>query len=195
LGKAKTVIPDGLEPSFAGCEPAVVAAGPRDHRSVAEVGIEPTIDHHPLKVAALPVCVPGQKQEAGIRGQESVGSSLTPDSCLLTPELQAPVTIRTIQPYEGRSSTCPPAKSRPVAQSASRQGEIRTPMPVGRGVLSAVCLPVPPLGDVSSPYGNRTHLPSSRDWRPEPIDERAKLQCAGQELNLHSREGGWVTAT
>lgn len=29
--------------------------------SVAEVGVEPTIDHHPLKVAALPVCVLGCK--------------------------------------------------------------------------------------------------------------------------------------
>src|SRR5439155_1619272 len=36
------VIPDGLEPSFPACDAGVVAPGPRDRASVAEVGIEPT---------------------------------------------------------------------------------------------------------------------------------------------------------
>jgi hypothetical protein len=30
-------------------------------RQIAEVGVEPTIDHHPLEMAALPVCVLGCK--------------------------------------------------------------------------------------------------------------------------------------
>ena len=54
------VIPDGLEPSFPACDAGVVAAGPRDLR-VAEVGIEPTISHQALDLAALPLCVLGQQ--------------------------------------------------------------------------------------------------------------------------------------
>ncbi len=49
----RPVIPDGLEPSLPGCGPGVFAAGPRDQQ-VAEVGIEPTIDHQALDLAALP---------------------------------------------------------------------------------------------------------------------------------------------
>src|SRR6266446_10947896 len=48
----RPVIPDGLEPSLPGCGPGVFAARPRD-QTVAEVGIEPTIVHQALDLAAL----------------------------------------------------------------------------------------------------------------------------------------------
>src|SRR5712692_5742300 len=54
----RRVIPDGLEPSLPGCGPGVFAAGPRD-QPVAEVGVEPTILHQALDLAALPLCVLG----------------------------------------------------------------------------------------------------------------------------------------
>src|SRR5262249_49920046 len=38
----RRVIPDGLEPSLLGCEPRVVAAGPRDHEAVL-TGVEPVL--------------------------------------------------------------------------------------------------------------------------------------------------------
>lgn len=64
VGPAAQVIPDGLEPSLPGSRPGVFAAGPRDQQ-VAEVGIEPTNSHQALDLAALPVCVLGQRSCGG----------------------------------------------------------------------------------------------------------------------------------
>ena len=49
---AQTVDPPGIEPGSPACEAGIV---PLDHRpSVAEVGVEPTIVHQALDLAALP---------------------------------------------------------------------------------------------------------------------------------------------
>ncbi len=37
------MIPDGLEPSFSGCKPGVVAAGPRDQLKVDSPGLAPPV--------------------------------------------------------------------------------------------------------------------------------------------------------
>ena len=133
--------------------------------SVAEVGIEPTNSHQALDLAALPICVLGHTLE------HSPLTSYHSPSC--------GGRIRT--GVERLMRPCWEPDSSPLR---SDQGESRTPTPEGTDVLSAVCLPVPPLGQIS-PYGNRTHLSSVRGWCPLPIDQRAG-KCVGQESNLHS---------
>ena len=54
--------------------------------------------------------------------------------------------------------------------------------PFGHGVLSAACIPVPPLGHVSSPYGNRTRVARMRVSHPEPLDERAMLSVGREGI-------------
>lgn len=67
--RAPRVIPDGLEPSFTGCEPAVLAAGPRDqmftnHHSPSSQGGSRFHKRPPLERTALPVCVPDRRQSS-----------------------------------------------------------------------------------------------------------------------------------
>ena len=154
-----------------GCGPGVFAAGPRD-QAVAEVGVEPTIGHQALDLAALPLCVLGHPclrfalapyQRARNASKESCGGR-----------------IRT--GVERLMRPCWKPDSSPLRND---QGESRTPMPlqarrserrVSAGSTTWPC----------SSYGNRTHLEAGI---LRPIDERA-VQCVGQELNLHSVNAG-----
>ena len=59
------VIPDGIEPSFPGRQPGVVAVGPRDRRSSSRGGSR---THKVTRLSTSPlcqVCVPGHVQVAG----------------------------------------------------------------------------------------------------------------------------------
>src|SRR5438128_2318465 len=107
-------------------------SSPLDHGTiaVAEVGIEPTISHQALDLAALPVCVLGRMVRH---------SCLTSQTGMSDPPIPDPGLAPDGGAYEALLSTCP--------SGPSDQGESRTPtLAVERGLLRTVCLPIPPLG-------------------------------------------------
>ncbi len=109
------------------------------------------------------------------------------------------------QAYEARTSTGSPASCRPryrtgqtglmkasqapaktAMQLSSSQRESRTPTPaVGHDVLSVACLPIPPVGYLSSDAdGNRTRVGEIESLAAKPSSHRATCsECAGTELN------------
>ena len=134
-------------------------SSPLDHGIVltmTEMGIEPAVLHYRgrsllppyqsaagpcwhLDLAAFPVCVLSRLCQFGKwRVRES---------------------HPTVQAYEARLSLAHPHQS--VAK-----GRVELPRHKWHDILSVACLPIPPLGCISSPYGNRTRAARLRVSHP-----------------------------
>lgn len=183
--QTKRVIPDGLEPSLSWLSPRRLYLWTTGSQS--DRGRSRTCKHEALDLAALPICVPGRKWR--VRGlHPTVGAYEAPLSTgPPARQLQAPVSNRAADLM--RVNWAPAASA-----VQSDQGEIRTPKPCGRrserrastGCATWSC-------SSSGPCGSRT-LPFQLEGLASCADRRTghASQCVGQELNLHSRGGGFT---
>src|SRR5665213_1166400 len=155
-----------------GCRPDVCATGPRD-REVAEIGVEPTKSpgsgHRreerwswPLFPFAYSAVMAADMAASGrSRGRTWQAKVMSLHWALahlrrhcLHSKLQAPESNRSDRPYESQLGA-----SRACNEFQMTKGRVELPSPSGHDVLSVACLPVAPLGRVSSccqndPCGN-----------------------------------------
>ena len=145
-----------------------------------------THTHEALNLTPLPVGVPGRSvllapraaTRSRSRSEQNTGELQTresnPASRLMRPE-RAPARLQfqSHAPDSNRAAEIMTLGRAPARVQSSSDGGSRThtsrflrprPLPVG-------------LRHCDDPCGNRTRVPSVRGWRPEPLDERALIEC------------------
>jgi hypothetical protein len=139
-------------------------------QSVARVGIEPTVDHQGLSLAALPVCVPCRR--ASPMGFEPMFSTLTGWRALqAAPRGQDPVAQVGVEPTAslvlsegGRPGCLPGPKLRGLESNQRLLVQSQASLPAATAPESAFFSTQPQLR--SSGRRSRTFMSSFKDCRP-----------------------------
>ena len=144
--QARPVVPDGIEPSFPGCEPDVFAAGPRDEMRWQESNLRRDGSEPPARASTGPTAM--ISQDGWIRTSDLVRPKHADSQTFPRPEFNRK-SIGTEHPMFDRC-LLPASRLLPSASSLSS-------LP-----LAVIHLPSPP----GAPGGTRTHVTALRERSP-----------------------------